>query len=143
MARAFFASVIATSIVAALMYVNVRMGFLPEVDILGDIRAFNARIGLPTTQQAVWATHAIIGIVIFGAAYALLEPIMPGRGFIAGLTFGLITWLAMMMSFMPLAGHAVFAQDLGPIVMIATLALHLVYGAVLGMSYAALNDMET
>lgn len=140
MARALFAGIIATAIVSALVYVNVALGFVPQFDMLAEIRAFNRRVGLPVSAEAVWLTHAVIGIVVYGLAFAVLEPILPGRGATAGMAFGVIAWLAMMVTFMPLAGRALFAQDLGGVVIVASLALHLVYGAVLGVSYAALRE---
>jgi hypothetical protein len=42
----------------------------------------------------------------------------------------------MMIIFMPLAGHGLFALSLGPQATVATLVLHLIYGAVLGVAYA-------
>jgi len=41
----------------------------------------------------------------------------------------------MMIVFMPLGGHGPFALSLGPQAVVATLVLHLVYGAVLGVVY--------
>ena len=143
MARAVFAGIIATAIVSALVYINARMGFLPQFDLLTEIRDFNGRLGLPSTMQAAWATHAIVGIALYGAAFALTQPILPGGGTTEGITFGLIAWLAMMVVFMPLAGHELFAQNLGYQVIAATLGFHVVYGGVLGLSYAALGDGDS
>jgi hypothetical protein len=41
----------------------------------------------------------------------------------------------MMIVFLPAAGMPVFAQGLGTTIPIVSLALHLIYGAVLGESY--------
>lgn len=49
--------------------------------------------------------------------------------------FGVIAWLAMMIVFMPLAGHGFFAMRLGLMAAVATLLLHLIYGLVLGLVY--------
>ncbi|MEM7693935.1 MAG: DUF6789 family protein [Pseudomonadota bacterium] len=139
MVRAIFAGLIATAVISALIYANERMGFVPGVSLPADIAAFNARIGLPATLQAVWVTHALLGSVIYGIVYALLEPILPGRGGVAGLWFGVVTWLAMMVSFMPLAGHQIFAQDIGLAFAAIALGIHLLYGLILGTSYTALQ----
>lgn len=141
MGRALFAGVIATAIVSALIYVNVSMGFVPQLDMLAEIAAFNARVGLPSTETAVWITHCVMGIVVYAIAFALLEPILPGRGFGAGLFFGVVTFLVMMVSFMPLAGRELFAQDLGPAAIAAALGLNLVYGGVLGGTYGLLAEV--
>jgi len=140
MARAFFATLIATVAVTALMYMNVRLNLYPEFDILQDIEGFNARIGLPSTEQAVWVTHLLIGIVLYGVVFALIEPILPGRGIASGLWFGVITWLVMMLVFMPMSGHEIFALDLPPVFITMTLGLHLLYGGILGISWAAFGE---
>lgn len=142
MTRAFAASLIATAIVSAMIYANAQTGFIPDLDFLREIEQFNARLGLPTTVQATWMTHVIIGTVIYGIAFAFLQPILPGTPMIEGLVFGVIIWLAMMLSFMPLAGNEIFAQDLGPLFMGATLILHLVYGLTLGVTYDVLSPTD-
>jgi uncharacterized membrane protein YagU involved in acid resistance len=142
MVRGFFAGLVATAIVSALVYANGALGFLPEFDLLDEIGDFNARIGLPATTQAAWATHAILGIVVYGAIYTLVMPILPGGSTASGVAFGLLAWLAMMVTFMPLAGHDLFAQNLPWTVVGATLAFNLVYGVVLGLCFGALGDAE-
>ena len=139
MVRAFIASVVATAITSVLVYVNARMAFVPQLDFLSEIAAFNGRIGLPTTENGVWATHLAIGVLVYGVAFACLQPVLPGRGALAGLWFGALAFVAMMASFMPLAGRAIFATDLGGPAIAVLLALHLVYGLVVGVSYAALT----
>ena len=52
------------------------------------------------------------------------------------LVFGALAWLAQMIFFMPLAGNGLFALSLGPQATVATLVLHLIYGAALGVAYA-------
>lgn len=140
MARVFFATALATLAITALMYMNVRLDLFPQFDILDDIEGFNARIGLPSTDQAVWVTHLIIGIVLCGLLFALLEPILPGHGFSSGLWFGVLTWLVKMVVFMPMSGHQIFALDLSPVFIAITLGMNLLYGGILGMSYAAFGD---
>lgn len=140
MARVFFATVIATLAITALMYMNVRLNLFPEFDILDDIKGFNTRIGLPSTEQAVWLTHLLIGIGLCGVLFALLEPILPGHGFASGLWFGVLTWLVKMLVFMPISGHQIFALDLPPVFIAITLGMNLLYGGILGMTYAAFSD---
>lgn len=137
MIRALLAAAVATGAVAAFIYANAIFGYLPQFDLLGEIADFNLRLGLPASLQALWLTHVVVGVLIFGAAFAVLEPILPGNSVGEGAVFGLLTWLTMMLVFMPLAGHAIFAQDLGPLVIVATLGLHLLYGIVLGITNAA------
>jgi len=52
-----------------------------------------------------------------------------------GLMFGVFAWFLMMVIFLPAAGMPIFANGLGTTIPIIALALHLVYGAVIGESY--------
>lgn len=142
MARAIFASMIATFLASVLLYLNARMQIFPAANLIDLVETFNARFGLPDTERAAWLTHLIFGVVVFGLLFAVLQPILPGGGTVQGLWFGGITWLAMMVSFMPLAQHEIFARDLGPAVAVAALGYNLVYGAVLGMCYSAFGMGE-
>ena len=78
----------------------------------------------------------VIGTVGYGIIYAALQASLPGTPVVKGLIFGALAWLAMMITFEPLAGHGLFALPLGPQATVATLVLHLVYGAALGVAYA-------
>ena len=137
MARAVFASIVATLVASALIYLNGIVPLFEGSDFLELVEAFNARIGLSSTERGAWVTHILLGSFIFGLLYALIRPILPGTGTVQGLWYGAILWLTMMVSFMPLAGHEIFGQDIGLLFAGAMLAFNLIYGAVLGMSYAA------
>ncbi|MEM6847487.1 MAG: DUF6789 family protein [Pseudomonadota bacterium] len=136
MFRALFAAAVATVAVAAVVYFDEIANFLPQLSFLTEIANFNARLGLPLGESALWITHAVFGIVLFGPSFAFLQPVLPGGTVGEGITFGLLTWLAMMMVFMPLSGHEIFAQDLGVLAAVGTLGLNLVYGIVLGIATA-------
>jgi hypothetical protein len=140
MARALLASLIATAVVSALIYVNVRLGFLPDFDLPTQIAAFNARLGLPTTVTAVWVVHSLVGVVVWGSVFAVIRPVLIGSGLLEGLVFGLLTFLAMMVFFMPLAGRGVFGGTIGLPFIGGALLMNLVYGAVIGATIAALEE---
>lgn len=139
MVRSLFAGMVATAVISAIIYLNGRADIIPDFPILAEIQAFNTRIGLPASEQAAWITHAVIGIVLYSALFAVLEPLLPGNGLSEGLTFGLVAWLAMMVVFAPLAGNEIFYQDLDPILIATTFGLHMIYGAVLGVSFASIS----
>jgi hypothetical protein len=82
-----------------------------------------------------WFVHFIVGVGLWGVGFAALSPHLPGPHWARGLMFGVLAWLAMMIVFLPAAGMPVFAQGLGTTIPIVSLALHLIYGAVLGESY--------
>jgi len=96
--------------------------------------------GLPLAPPIGWITHFVIGTILWGAAYAWLRPKFPSSGVLAGMVFGVLAWLAMMIVFMPIVGHGVFALGIGFPVTVATLVLHLIYGAALGISYDGIAE---
>lgn len=62
-----------------------------------------------------------------------------------GIGIGVVGWLAMMIALMPMAGGGIFglAMPSGVMVPVATLILHLIFGAVLGFSFAKLKGGST
>jgi uncharacterized membrane protein YagU involved in acid resistance len=85
----------------------------------------------------------MIGAFIFGGMFALLEPTLPGgKLWLKGAIFGVGAWLAMMLAVMPMAGAGFFGMNFGMVAPIMTLVLHVIYGAVLGCVYAALQSRE-
>ncbi len=139
MFRALFAAAVATAAVAAVVYFDASADILPQLNFLTEVANFNARLGLPLGGNSLWITHGVIGIVLFGLSFAFLQPVLPGGAVSEGISFGFLTWLAMMMVFMPLSGHEIFAQDLGPLAAVAALGLNLVYGIVLGVATAVFS----
>ncbi len=89
-----------------------------------------------------WALHLVIGIVIWGLAFAALYSRIPGRPALRGVIFALGAWLLMMVVLMPLAGTGPFADQLGISGALAPLGLHVVYGLVLGTAFARLANVE-
>lgn len=97
-------------------------------------------LGIPMTPLAGWVIHVLIGSVLWGILFALLFYRLPGHvASVKGLLFGTIAWLLMMILVMPMAGAGFFGVHLGPGAPIATLVLHWVYGAVLGVVYGKLS----
>ena len=127
----------ATVVLSILMIAKSSAGLMPQLDPIADI-AHLARLPEGTVQALWfgWIGHFALGTIIWGTIYAAMHADLPGLPVVRGLIFGVLVWLAMMIVFMPMAGHGLFALSLGPMAMVATLVLHLVYGAVLGMTYA-------
>lgn len=142
MARAFFASMIATAIVSALLYANIQTNFLPDFDFLTEIQMLNERLGFPSTMQAAWITHAVVGVVVLGLMFAFIQPILPGSAAGEGLWFGIVTALLSFTVMMPLAGNAVFAQDQDVVFIAALIAFNLVYGLIIAVSFDALSPSD-
>jgi hypothetical protein len=82
----------------------------------------------------------MIGAFIFGGMFALLEPTLPGGKLWAKSVISAVgAWLTMMLAVMPMSGAGLFGMNLGMAAPIMTLVLHVIYGAVLGGVYAALQ----
>lgn len=142
MARAIFAAVVATLAATGLIYLNGQAAGLPQFPLLSEIQVFNARIGMPTTLEGAWAAHAILGVLVYGIIFALIQPILPGGALMEGIVFGIITWLVMMVVFAPLTGHDLFMQDLPQVLVAMSFAFNVIYGAVLGLCFSAFGGRE-
>ncbi len=128
----------ASAVVGMLMIIKSRLGVLPGLDPIHDIVAIvDEYTGLQFPADLGWVGHFFIGTVVWGILYAWLRKRLPGAAIVKGLIFGLLAWLVMMIVFMPLAGHGFFGLAIGWVAPVATLILHLVFGAVLGSVYAS------
>lgn len=83
-----------------------------------------------------WGIHFMIGAVLWGGAFALLEAHLPGGElWVKGIAFGVGAWFIMMLAMMPMAGAGFFGLQLGIMAPVMTLVMHAVFGAVLGAVY--------
>ncbi len=128
----------ASAAIGALMVIKAQLGILPQLNPIGDIVVIaDGYTGLQLPPDLGWAGHFFIGTVVWGLLYALLRKSLPGAAIVKGLIFGALAWLVMMIVFMPLAGHGFFGLAIGWMAPVATLIVHLVFGAVLGSVYAS------
>lgn len=84
-----------------------------------------------------FAAHTFVALG-FSLGYAfLLEPRLRGRGPWRGVVAALIPWSLSVFAFLPLMGCGVLGRELGagPLPAIGNLALHAVFGVVLGALY--------
>ena len=135
--KGMVAGFIATVVLSVLMLTKQQMGLVPQLNPIEDIvHVADHLTGMTLPLPFAWIGHFVLGTVAWGIIYAALQASLPGAQVVKGLIFGALAWLAMMIIFMPLAGHGLFALSLGPQATVATLVLHLIYGAVLGVAYA-------
>ena len=128
----------ASAVIGILMIIKSRLGILPELNPIAEIVAIvDHYTGLQFPPDTGWVGHFFIGTVVWGLLYAWLRKSLPGAAILKGLIFGALAWLVMMIVFMPLAGHGFFGLAIGWMAPVATLILHLVFGAVLGSVYAS------
>ena len=109
------------------------MGVMPQFDIVGLLASM-----VGGSRTTAWVVHFLIGTVLWGGLFAWLDPYLLSQAhWLKGTVFGIGAWVLMMVVFMPVAGAGLFAVNLGPMVTMATLVLHALYGAIMGAVYGA------
>lgn len=128
-----FAGLIATVVLSALMLLKGMMGVMPDLDVIAMIAGM-----MGAGAMMGWIAHFMIG-----AVYGLVFSLISGSGttgsmVVQGVGFGIAGWLVMMVVLLPMAGGGFFglAMPSGLMVPVATLMLHVIFGAVLGFSFA-------
>lgn len=133
-AKGIFAGFIATVAISVFMLTKQIMELMPELD---PIRMLTDMFG-SSSLRAGWIMHFMIGSVVWGSLYALVQARLPGANTLQGIIFGIGAWLLMMVMVMPMAGAGLFGLGIGIFAPMLTLALHIMFGAVLGAVYGPL-----
>ncbi|MBL8593695.1 MAG: hypothetical protein JNK01_13505 [Devosia sp.] len=136
LAKGLVAGFVATVVLSAAMVAKQMMGLMPELDVATMLTSM---LGLPDVALG-WVMHFMIGTVAWGVAFAVVVPYLPGSLVMRGVLFGIAAWLMMMIAVMPMAGAGLFGLQLGIMAPLATLMLHILYGATLGAVFAAMPD---
>lgn len=141
-ARSIVAGFVATVVLSVLMLIKGAMGMLPKMNVIHMLAGMaHAHMGVAASPAIGWIAHFLIGSVLWGIGFALLFTVLPGRSALAkGLSFSVLAWILMMLIPLPMAGAGLLGLKLGPMVPVATLVLHLIWGAVLGWTYARLGN---
>lgn len=79
--------------------------------------------------------HLAIGALLGVLYAAIVHPLLPLPAAISGMLYGVVLWLGMMVIVLPFLGETAFGSSMGRPLAFITLALHLVYGAILGLLY--------
>jgi uncharacterized membrane protein YagU involved in acid resistance len=140
MGRGIIAGFIATVVLTVLMLVKEMMGLMPELNVISMLSTMaNAKMGMPGTPMVGYLLHFVIGAIVFGVLFHLLNGSLPGGNqLMKGIVFGVVAWLLMMLLVMPMAGAGMFGMSMGVMAPAMTLMLHVIFGAVLGFSYSKL-----
>ena len=86
--------------------------------------------GLPAPLLMALSAGSHLG---YGGVFgALLARLYPEAGLWGGLGLGAFLWLVMQVAVLPLLGWGLFGLSITPKIAVATLVLHLIYGATLG-----------
>lgn len=129
------AGFLATLVMSALMVAKTKMGIMPE---LNPIHMMSEMMGGTTAMG--WMAHFAIGTIAWGAGFAIVNSMIPGKGQITkGIIFGIAAWLMMMVAVMPMSGEGLFGLNIGIMAPVMTLMLHVIFGVVLGKTYQVLS----
>lgn len=139
--RGVLAGLIATLVISLFMLLRLSAGIMTEYQPV-EIMNLTAHGLLGTTDSRLvgWPLHFLVGTVVWGVLFVLVESRLPGRSpATRGLSFGALAWLVIMVTIFPAAGSGFFAIGFGIAVPVMTLLVHLIYGAVLGGVYGWLK----
>ena len=131
--KGMLAGLAATVVLSVLMVMKGKMGLMPDVNVIAMLAG---KMGGDIMMG--WAAHFMIGVIGYGLVYALIFSELPfGNHTTRGIVMGITGWLVMMVAVMPMMGAGLFGLSMpsGMMVPVATLMLHIVFGAVLGFVY--------
>lgn len=138
-ASGILAGLAATIVLSALMVLKGMMGMMPDVDVIATL----ARM-MGAGAVMGWIAHVLIGAAYGLIFAAVFDDTEVDRATGRGVLLAVLGWLVMMILVMPMTGNGLFglAMRLGATVPVATLVLHVIFGAVLGASHAGLRRRE-
>ena len=126
------------SVLAALLLINAETGFIPELDFVALVGHLTG-----TGMTGGWIVHFMFSAAV-GALFAWLDPDLPGDSLRQrGIILAGAAWLLMMFFLMPLGGSGFFGLNVGILLPLATLGLHIIFGAVMGGIYGWLLLQST
>lgn len=127
---------IATVVLSFIMLMKDQMGIMPE---LNAIRMMANMMG--TGLAMGWIAHFMIGTVLWGALFALVEDRLPGNTLMSGVVFAVAAWLLMMIGPMPMSGAGLFGMAFGIMAPMATLMMHVIWGLALAFAFERLGPL--
>ena len=136
--RGIAAGFVATFVLSVIMLMKRSMGLMPELDPVAMISAMAGA----SSPVVGWIGHFVIGSIFWGGGFAIVSPYLPGPYRLRGTIFALGAWLMVMMVVMPMAGAGWFGLGLGVMAPVVTLALHVVFGLVLGTIYGLVDTKQ-
>ncbi|GAB4176394.1 MAG: hypothetical protein Kow00100_18400 [Geothermobacteraceae bacterium] len=120
----------ATAVMTVLMLTAPLMG-LPKMPIGNMLAGF-----LGISLALGWVMHFVIGTLLAAGYVLLLRDRLPGSNLVKGALYSLIPFLLAQTVVMPMMGMGFFSSHAPqvPLLVMGSLAGHLVYGAVLGLT---------
>ena len=133
--RGMIAGFIATTVISFIILLKEAARILYGLDLVGLLSGL-----FDAPPWVGWLMHYVIGTVVWGGLFAALAPRIPGStAAVKGVLFAVAAWLLMQLVVLPLAGQDFFGTRYTFWAPIVTLALHVVFGAVLGEAFARLK----
>lgn len=134
------AGLLATIVLSLLMVMKNMIGIMPDIDIIAMLA-----MKMGGDMAIGWMIHFMIGAIGYGLAFTFIfSQINFGNLIVRGMLLGTLGWLMMMLVLMPMMNAGVFGLNMpsGMMAPLATLMLHLTFGAVLGYVYCKLTQSE-
>lgn len=129
--RGFVYGVVATVVMSVLMLVGVVTGRSPIPEPIP--KAIVATLLGDGARKQLLVALAVGGHLAYGGVFsAVLARFATPVTVATGLGLGVGLWLVMGVAFLPFLGWGAFGTAITPAIAVATLLLHLVYGATLG-----------
>jgi hypothetical protein len=107
--------------------------------LLDPIELFAPSI-LPASPPVGWVLHFFVGTVVWGIGFSVLHDYLCGPAWQRGLMFALGAWIVVITGAAVLILAGVLAMELTPVMIVATLVVHVFYGVALGLVYGFLLD---
>lgn len=127
--KGIIAGLVATVVLSVLMIMKGKMGLMPDVNVIAMLAS---KMG--GNSMMAWVAHFMIGMIGYGIAYVVIFSKLPFSSVILrGIALGVAGWAMMMIAVMPMMGAGLLGMKLasGMMVPVATLMLHVIFGAVL------------
>lgn len=137
--KGLVAGFVGTAVLSAIMIVKSMMGLMPQVDAIGMLsNMIEQRMGVDNGTMHAWVAHFLIGTVLWGGLTGILYGSVSKSPLATAMIVAVGAWILMMVIVMPMAGAGMFGLNIGPQAPIATLVLHIVFGAVMGLVFSGL-----
>jgi uncharacterized protein DUF6789 len=131
--RGLFAGLAATIVLSLVIALKQALGVLPQ---LSTISVLAQMLGYQSLAVG-WILHFFVGVILWGPLYAWIDPKSSFPHWFNGIMFASCVWLGLMLFIMPVVGAGLFGLQLGLVTPTATLALHWIYGTVLGSVFGS------
>lgn len=137
--KGIVAAVVASAILAGLVYLNQNMGWVPGLDLVGSFMKLAGSTELTTGWIVYGVVLAVIGGLVFSLLDAHLERPEGWEEVARGLLFGVGAFLLVGILVMPMSGADAFALRYGIGGPIYLAIVFLAYGAVMGFVYGMMR----